>query len=339
MDVQPASQVCLFPSSIRSPLTLFSLLASLFSLPFSLFLIVALFVKGCVHRRMAHYEATSQKLGIDRLFDRLSSYLKPNVVVLADVGTSLYSAAETLMPQGTTFIGQTFYGSIGYTMGATLGAAVAVDGKRQGLTSFFLFCLLLSLFLFSLPSLPEQYTQVSDFISSFLSLVVVLFIGDGAFQMTCQDLSTVIRERLQVTVFLLNNKGYTIERLISDQGYYNDISNWKYHQLPQVSPFFPVPPSFFLLHFSCLVTPLTSVSHSSQAFGGEEGKTTLSFECNTEGDLENALKKIEGVETKSEGNTASNKNNNALSFVEVYLDKLDGASALKDAGKYMAVKR
>jgi TPP-dependent 2-oxoacid decarboxylase len=62
---------------------------------------------------------------------------------------------------------------------------------------------------------------------------VVLFIGDGSFQMTCQELSTIIRLGLNPIIFLINNDGYTIERMIHDNTY-NDIQPWKYHQLPQV---------------------------------------------------------------------------------------------------------
>ena len=61
----------------------------------------------------------------------------------------------------------------------------------------------------------------------------IVLVGDGAFQMTCQELSTIIRHRLNPIFFLINNDGYTIERAIHE-GSYNDIQPWKYHQLPQV---------------------------------------------------------------------------------------------------------
>lgn len=61
----------------------------------------------------------------------------------------------------------------------------------------------------------------------------VVFVGDGAFQMTVQELSTIIRNRLAPIVFLMNNRGYTVERVIHD-GPYNDIQNWRYHLLPEV---------------------------------------------------------------------------------------------------------
>jgi len=61
----------------------------------------------------------------------------------------------------------------------------------------------------------------------------VTFIGDGALQMTAQELSTLIRHRLNPVIFLINNDGYTVERVIND-GPYNDLQPWKYHLLPQV---------------------------------------------------------------------------------------------------------
>ena len=61
----------------------------------------------------------------------------------------------------------------------------------------------------------------------------IVLVGDGAFQMTCQELSTIIRHQLNPIFFLINNDGYSIERAIHE-GSYNDIQPWKYHQLPQV---------------------------------------------------------------------------------------------------------
>jgi TPP-dependent 2-oxoacid decarboxylase len=57
----------------------------------------------------------------------------------------------------------------------------------------------------------------------------LLFLGDGAFQMTAQELSTILWRDLNPMVFLLNNDGYTIERLIyGADSSYNDINPWRY---------------------------------------------------------------------------------------------------------------
>ncbi|EKD25998.1 MAG: hypothetical protein ACD_79C01414G0001 [uncultured bacterium] len=174
---------------------------------------------GCVHRNtIAYLPVETAPVTIKRFFDRMSHFIKKDSIVIAETGVSLFSAAETLMPEGVIFIGQTFYGSIGYTVGATLGACLAVENRP-----------------------------------------IVLFVGDGAFQVTCQDISTMIRHKLKPIIFLINNDGYTIERAICDRPY-NDIQPWYYHKLLEV-------------------------------FGGGIG-----LEARTEGELEEALKKAESAE-------------------------------------------
>jgi indolepyruvate decarboxylase len=61
----------------------------------------------------------------------------------------------------------------------------------------------------------------------------VTFIGDGAFQMTAQELSSLCRRQSNAIILLLNNDGYTTERVIHE-GPYNDIQPWDYHKLPEV---------------------------------------------------------------------------------------------------------
>ncbi|WRX23528.1 Thiamine pyrophosphate enzyme [Theobroma cacao] len=81
------------------------------------------------------------------------------------------------------------YGSIGWSVGATLGYAQAVPEKR-----------------------------------------VIACIGDGSFQVTAQDVSTMLRCGQNTIIFLINNGGYTIEVEIHD-GPYNVIKNWNYTAL------------------------------------------------------------------------------------------------------------
>jgi indolepyruvate decarboxylase len=148
---------------------------------------------GCAHRITETYRPDAPKqITIKRFFDRVSHFIENNSIVIAETGVALFSAAEMLMPEGATFIGQTYFGSIGYTIGATLGAGMAAQDRR-----------------------------------------VILFVGDGSFQVTCQDLSTMIRNHLKPVIFLINNDGYTIERVISDHPY-NDIQPWCYHKLVDI---------------------------------------------------------------------------------------------------------
>jgi len=150
-------------------------------------------IQGCVHRRTVDFtHQNNKKLCVQRIFDRIAHFIPENSIVIADTGQSMFSTAETLLPKGSTFIGQIFYGSIGYSVGATLGCAAAARDRP-----------------------------------------VILFVGDGSFQVTCQDISTMIRYGLKPLIFLLNNEGYLIERCITD-GKYNDLQPWKYHALPLV---------------------------------------------------------------------------------------------------------
>jgi indolepyruvate decarboxylase len=63
----------------------------------------------------------------------------------------------------------------------------------------------------------------------------LLFTGEGSFQLTAQELSTILRHDLKPFIFLINNRGYTIERtILGREATYNDVANWRYAELPRV---------------------------------------------------------------------------------------------------------
>jgi TPP-dependent 2-oxoacid decarboxylase len=112
--------------------------------------------------------------------------------VLADQGTSFYGMAGHRLASGVTFIGQPLWGSIGYTLPAALGAALAERDRR-----------------------------------------IVLLIGDGAAQLTAQELGSFGREGLTPVIVVVNNDGYTVERAIhGESATYNDIVGWSWTELP-----------------------------------------------------------------------------------------------------------
>ncbi|MED2793205.1 alpha-keto acid decarboxylase family protein [Bacillus wiedmannii] len=81
---------------------------------------------------------------------------------------------------------------------------------------------------YTLPALLG--TQLAD-----LSRRNILIIGDGSFQLTVQELSTLLHQNLKPIIFLINNNGYTIERAIHGQNQpYNDIQMWDYTKLANV---------------------------------------------------------------------------------------------------------
>jgi len=61
----------------------------------------------------------------------------------------------------------------------------------------------------------------------------LVIVGDGAFQMTGNELSTIVRYGLNPIVILLNNGEYGTERPMLD-GKFNDILNWNYSRLPEI---------------------------------------------------------------------------------------------------------
>ena len=62
---------------------------------------------------------------------------------------------------------------------------------------------------------------------------IVTLVGDGAFQMTGMELSSLVGRRLSATIIILDNAGYGTERVILD-GPFNDINPWRYEKLPEV---------------------------------------------------------------------------------------------------------
>jgi indolepyruvate decarboxylase len=127
-----------------------------------------------------------------RLFARLNAMVNEKLTVIADIGDSLFGAADLSMSRRTEFLGPAYYTSMGFAVPAALGAGMAAPESR--------------------------------------SLVVV---GDGAFQMTGMELSTIARYRLNPIVVVLNNHGYTTERFLLE-GSFNDIHEWAFHKIPEV---------------------------------------------------------------------------------------------------------
>jgi indolepyruvate decarboxylase len=64
---------------------------------------------------------------------------------------------------------------------------------------------------------------------------VILVTGEGSHQLTAQEVSQFPRFGLKPIIFVLNNDGYLIERLLckDPESYYNDLAKWRYHKLPE----------------------------------------------------------------------------------------------------------
>ena len=135
----------------------------------------------------------SPKLTQAAYWQAMQRYLREGDVLYVDNGTSFVLLGLKL-PPNCTFIGSVNWGSIGYSVGALLGALTAAPERRH-----------------------------------------ILFVGDGSFQVSAQELSTILRHDHKPVIFLINNGGYTIERgYLGKTETYNDIANWSYADLPKV---------------------------------------------------------------------------------------------------------
>ncbi|CAG8924138.1 unnamed protein product [Penicillium salamii] len=135
------------------------------------------------------------------VWERLSAWLREDDIIAADVGTSSFGTLWTRYPRGAVPLTQLLWCSIGYAVGAAVGAALAArEDKHQ----------------------PKG-----------LKRRTILLTGDGSLQMTAQEISTMVRRKLGVIIFVVCNEGYTIERLINGpEAEYNDIQPWDYKLLP-----------------------------------------------------------------------------------------------------------
>jgi TPP-dependent 2-oxoacid decarboxylase len=87
---------------------------------------------------------------------------------------------------------------------------------------------------------PAHYTSLGFAVPAALgaqladpTLRPLVLVGDGAFQMTGMELSTIVRFGLNPIVVVLNNQGYATERPMED-GQFNDVLNWHYSRLSEV---------------------------------------------------------------------------------------------------------
>ncbi len=127
-----------------------------------------------------------------QLWAALTAHLTAGDLVFADQGTSFYGMGAQDLPRDAAFLGQPLWASIGYTLPAALGGALAAPDKRT-----------------------------------------ILLIGDGAAQLTIQELGTIIRLGTPMIVVVVNNDGYTVERAIhGPERRYNDIARWNWAALP-----------------------------------------------------------------------------------------------------------
>lgn len=164
----------------------------------------------------------------DTFWRRISTFFRTGDVILTETGTPSVGGRDFILPPSTTLINSGIWLSIGYMLGASQGAAVAQrDIVRSIKSSSAASTNADGSVTCSTP--PTTRSSQTTFSSR-----TILFIGDGSLQMTVQSISDTIRNRVPLTIFVINNDGYTIERFIHGmRAPYNDIQPWNYLLAPQ----------------------------------------------------------------------------------------------------------
>ncbi|KAF2172231.1 hypothetical protein M409DRAFT_17469 [Zasmidium cellare ATCC 36951] len=137
------------------------------------------------------------------------NFFRPHDVIFGETGTAAFGIPDVTFPENVDWFTQTYYGSIGYATPAAFGAEMALvelDGKGE----------------------RERGRTL-------------LITGDGSIMLTIQEVGNMIKQNLSPIILLINNAGYTIERVIHGAHQsYNDIVPFDYsHMLP----FFNMSPS------------------------------------------------------------------------------------------------
>lgn len=127
-----------------------------------------------------------------------NTFLREHDVVIGETSaTGSKALVEAQFPAGATFFNQTLWGSIGHATGCALGTAIACRAQSHRRT--------------------------------------VLVTGEGSHQMTANEIGTYARYGLKPVIFVINNNGYLIERMLcgDPDNPYNDIAQWRYMKLPE----------------------------------------------------------------------------------------------------------
>ncbi|KAF5248230.1 hypothetical protein FANTH_6022 [Fusarium anthophilum] len=168
----------------------------------------------------------------DEFYIHLNKHLQPNDTVLLGNATPIIGGRDLVLPSSSQLIASGMWFSIGHMLPAALGVSQAnAVMKSKGRT--------------------------------------ILLDGDGSFQMTAQELSTIIHQRANVIIFIINNSGYTYERYIHGMNSaYNDVAPWNYSAAPQL---FGDAPSGYPIQ-SCKVRNMEELDEVLNSEGFVKGK-------------------------------------------------------------------
>ncbi|CCE63253.1 hypothetical protein TPHA_0E01600 [Tetrapisispora phaffii CBS 4417] len=210
-------------------------------------------------------EKSNKVITQDYIKDAILKLLNPGDILLCDTGTFQFSVRDYQLPPQVKYISQSFYLSIGMALPASLGVGIGMKDY------------------------PNIHIKPDDSIIK-TQPKLILCEGDGAAQMTIQEISTLIRYKIPISIFLWNNDGYTIERAIRGPTRdYNDIQPWNWTML------------------------IKSFETNIKSF-------IKTYKVTEQQEFKNLLTKIK----------QNNFNEDSLNFIEVQLGRLDVPHILQD---------
>jgi len=138
----------------------------------------------CIHWRekwpvfSKDYYNTETGINMYLILEEISKRLNKNEIIVSDAGSAYYVTSQALKIKGELrYITSGAQADMGFTLPASIGAAVAANGLRK----------------------------------------VIGITGDGSFQMNIQELQTIVNYNLPIKVFILNNGGYLSIRNTMDK--------------------------------------------------------------------------------------------------------------------------
>jgi pyruvate decarboxylase len=122
-----------------------------------------------VENKVKENEDSSETITQAWFWPTVGQFLKENDIIITETGTSNFGIWETKFPKGVTAVNQVLWGSIGYSVGACQGAALAARDAGS-------------------------------------SRRTILFVGDGSLQLTVQEISTMVRLGLKPIMYVQCNQ-------------------------------------------------------------------------------------------------------------------------------------
>jgi indolepyruvate decarboxylase len=148
-------------------------------------------------------DLTGDEITYQGFYQTMPQYIDENTIVGSDASLNYFGSLLLKVPAAGSFVAQSSYSAIGYIGPAATGVCLAKSDQQR----------------------------------------VMVFAGDGGFQMTAQCLSVQTRFGLDPIIFVLHNGVYGVEQWLADASVFTTdkpfykscvLHPWNYHKLADV---------------------------------------------------------------------------------------------------------